>query len=191
MPDWDKVYTDKEVKGSTASSVLAENLHMLNKVNGDALYALDYASGLAGNAKLLAKEGYKVEAWDSSQIAVEKVNAYAKDNKLNIHAHSYDLEASELETPDQFDVIVVSYYLYRERLREIYNLLKQGGLLFYQTFSGKQVNGIGPSREEFRLHRGELLQVYSDMELLYYREDPEDCTGDNAAPGQVCFVARK
>ena len=191
MPDWDQVYAEKYVEDSTAATVLTENLHFLGGSKGETLRALDYASGLAGNAKLLDKEGYIVEAWDRSSVAVERVNDYSKKNKLNIHAHCYDLEVSLPEIPDQFDVIVVSYYLYRKKLTAIFDLLKQGGLLFYQTFSGEQYNGMGPSRADYRLHRGELLQAYSDMELLYYREDPADCNGEKAKPGQVYFVARK
>lgn len=191
MPDWNHVYAEKYVEDSTAAIVLTENLHLFGKAKGKTIHALDYASGLAGNAKLLVKEGCIVEAWDKSPVAVEKVNDYSKKNELNIHAHCYDLEMSLPEMSSQFDVIVVSYYLYREKLRDIYDLLKQGGLLFYQTFSGKQHKGMGPSRADFRLQRGELLQIYSDMELLYYREDPADCCEENAKPGQVYFVARK
>lgn len=42
MPNWDQVYTDKEVQDATVSRVLKENSHLLPAVG----YALDYASGL-------------------------------------------------------------------------------------------------------------------------------------------------
>lgn len=187
MADWDLVYTEKLIENSTPAEVLLVNKHLLS-TKGE---ALDYASGLAGNAILLAEKGYNVKAWDLSDVAVKKINQHAKNKKLSLNAEVYDLEKKQPDIQNQFDVVVVSYFLHRETLRYLYDILKKGGLLFYQTFSGSQFKEQGPSRKSFRLKKNELLNVFSDMQLLYYREDDENSTGPECKQGQVYFVAKK
>lgn len=187
MPDWNQVYLDRDIAEATAAEVLDGNAHYLPG-SGE---ALDYACGLAANAVLLAKKGLTVTALDQSEVAIEKVNAYAKLHSLDIDACSHDLEKNPPDYNERFDVIVVSYFLHRDTLAKLYQYLKKGGLLFYQTFSGEQVDGQGPSNPDFRLARGELLQAFSQMQLLYYREDPCLHNASSLSCGQVQFVAIK
>lgn len=188
MADWDEVYAAKKNESSTPAEVLINNVHLLAG-QGE---ALDYACGLAGNGVLLESLGYEVSAWDYSSVAVQKINELAQSCGRDIRAECVDLENNPPNVSNCFDVIVVSYFLYRENLRSLYEFLKPGGLLFYQTYSGDQINGVGPSRADFRLQRGELLNIFSDMELLYYRED---CllskASDSSKPDQVYFIAKK
>ena len=189
MPDWDKVYAEKNIEDVTPADVLKKNLHLLAG-SGE---ALDYACGLGGNAIMLESNGYQVSAWDCSNIGISKLNGYAEHHQLNISANCIDLEVEPPDSKNKFDVKVVSYFLHRETIRGLYDYLKTDGLLFYQTFSGQKMDGHGPSREEFRLRRGELLAIFSDMELLYYREDKADVRKGipDSRPGQVYFVAKK
>jgi len=191
MPDWNKVYREKDINAATPAEVLLQNSHLLPEKG----QALDYASGLAGNGFYLASKGLDVSVWDLSEIAIEKANAKARHEGIKLQGDVKDLENITLAKEDhkQFDIIVVSYFLHRQSLRNLYHYLKKGGLLFYQTFSGPQLNGTGPSRDAFRLHRGELLNVYSDMQLLYYREDTCHQANIHPAckPDQVYFVAIK
>jgi len=187
VPDWNAVYAEKTVTNATPAEVLTINDHLLS-TGGN---ALDYASGLAGNGTYLAAKGYQVSAWDLSETAVDKINTYAKIHELDIQAACYDLENNVPQIKNKFDLVVVSCFLHRETLRYLYDVLKKNGLLFYQTFSGLPVNGQGPSRESFRLRKNELLGVFSDMQLLFYREDDESATGENARQGLTYFVAKK
>ncbi len=191
MPDWNKIYSEKDINAATPAEVLLQNTHLLPEKGR----ALDYASGLAGNGFYLAHKGFNVSAWDLSEIAVEKTNAKASHEDIKLQAEVKDLEnTTALEkNHEQFDLIVVSYFLHRQSLRKLYDYLKKGGLLFYQTYSGQQRNGTGPARAAFRLHRGELLSVYSDMQLLYYREDTyhKNNAPPTSKPDQVYFVAMK
>ena len=187
MPDWNSVYKDKSIDDATPSDVLVINEHLLpgrGKV-------LDFASGLCGNGIHLAKKGYDVSAWDLSDIAVKKINKYAVDNDLSLQAAIHDLENNLPDIKNQFDIVIVSYFLHRESLRYLYDILKQGGLIFYQTFSGQQYKEQGPARDAFRLKQNELLNVFNDMQLLFYREDDKYSTGQGARQGQVMYVAKK
>jgi 2-polyprenyl-3-methyl-5-hydroxy-6-metoxy-1,4-benzoquinol methylase len=187
VADWELVYLEKSVAAATPAEVLKDNTHLLPATGT----ALDYASGLAGNGQLLARLGLAVTAWDYSSVAVEKVNQYAAAHSLKINAETKNLEQDYLLLDGQFDVICVSYFLHRPSIAKLYDLLAPGGLLFYQTFSGQQKNSTGPCREAFRLRRGELLQTFPMMELLFYREDPQHIEPRSVYSDQVLFVARK
>lgn len=187
MVDWNQVYQDKSVAEATPSRVLLDNQRLLPSGGK----ALDYASGLSGNGVFLAQQGFDVIAWDLSDIAVDKVNDFADKQKLTLYAEKMDLENNAEQLQGEFDVIVVSFFLYRKSLPVLYKLLKPRGVLFYQTFSGEQINGMGPSRSEFRLHRGELLDVFSELKLLSYREDPRSSERCGVIADQVFFVAQK
>lgn len=187
MADWEQIYAEKSVADAAPAEVLEDNMHLL-PASG---IALDYACGLAGNAQLLARQRLTVTAWDKSSVAVEKINQYAATRALKLHAEVKDLEQDYQQLSGQYDVICVSYFLHRPSMKKLYDLLAPGGLLFYQTFSGAQRNSVGPSRNAFRLRRGELLQTFSAMELLFYREDPQIVEPRNAYSDQVLFVAKK
>lgn len=191
MPDWDVVYAEKNIEDAKPADILIMNEHLLNARSADdAFHALDYACGLGGNAQYLAKKGFQVSAWDRSATAIEKISQFAKQQALPIDARVYDLENDRPEIKNKFDVIVVSFFLHRKSLRYLFDLLKTNGILFYQTFSGEPVDGQGPSNENFRLTRNELLTIYSDMQLLFYREDDE-CITMNGKNGLTYFVAKK
>lgn len=186
MPDWEAHYKSREVAEQTPADVLVMNQHLLSAQG----QALDYASGLAANGIWLANRGYRVSAWDGSQVAVDKVNQYARQQDLNLTAEVRDLE-SEWTATAGFDLLVVSFFLHRESLAGLSQLLRPGGLLFYQTFCGENINGRGPSNPDFRLKQGELLRVFSDLQLVFYREDNGMGDLSSGIRDQVLFVAAK
>ncbi|MDH5182949.1 MAG: methyltransferase domain-containing protein [Gammaproteobacteria bacterium] len=167
---WDKRYTEKNEAGP-ACAVLRENLHLLPSQGK----ALDLACGLGANALLLAQQGLSVEAWDISEVALQKLQATAIQKGLDINCRQCDLRSSVAET-NSFDVIVVSYFLQRETLPLLAQALRPNGLLYYQTFSRLRVDDSGPNNPEFRLADNELLQLIPDLHLRVYRE--EGLTGE-------------
>ncbi|MDH5570158.1 MAG: class I SAM-dependent methyltransferase [Gammaproteobacteria bacterium] len=186
MADWDNHYQSRQIGEKEIAPVLAANLHLLpgkGKV-------LDYACGLAMNAIWFASRGYDVTALDSSLVAIEKVNQYCHQNNIKINALVRDLEVDP-PVDELYDVVIVSFFLHRQTLRNIQNLIRPGGLLFYQTYSGHQVAGRGASNPAFRLQPGELLTVFSDMQILYYREDMDYGDVSKGDRGQALLVAAK
>ena len=166
MPDWNQHYLTQEVDQQTPTEVLKLNFHLL-PASGK---VLDYACGLAASGCSLAHRGFEVTAWDKSPVAIQKVQQYCDQYGLKINAAVRDLENNP-PTDEQFDMVVVSHFLHRPTLKNLQSILRPNGLLFYQTFSGEQREGRGPSNPDFRLHLGELLSVFSDMQILFYRED--------------------
>jgi tellurite methyltransferase len=154
-----------------ASRVLKEHLHLLPQ-NGR---ALDLACGAGGNAILLAQQGLQVDAWDIADVAIAALQETATKRQLSIHAEVRDVE-TDPPARDTFDVIVVSYFLDRRGIPALVEALKPGGLIYYQTFTRQRVSARGPQRADFRLAEQELLQLFSGLQLLFYRE--EGCVGD-------------
>jgi len=154
-----------------AARVLKENLHLLPESGR----ALDFACGFGGNAILLAQQDLKVDAWDISDVAIAALQDVALERQLSIQAEVRDVEENPPAT-ETFDVIVVSYFLDRDIIPALMQALKPGGLIFYQTFTRQRVSDRGPQRAEFRLADQELLQLFSDLQIMFYRE--EGCVGD-------------
>lgn len=186
MPDWNEHYLSREVGEQTPADVLLLNRHLLPQTGR----ALDYASGLAANGCWLAHRGYDVTAWDNSEIAISKINQYGSTYGLSLHAEVRDVENNP-PTEQAYDIVVVGFFLHRPTLHHLTQILKPGGLLFYQTFSGEQRDGRGPSNPDFRLQPGELLHRFSDMRILYYREDQHYGDPDAGIRDQALLVAAR
>ena len=183
---WNQRYKEKLAAEQQPAAVLTLN-QMLLSGKGK---ALDLACGLGGNAIFLAQQGYQVTALDYSEVALDMLASFADQSKLSITTSLFDLESQNIE-PDQFDIIVVSYYLQRDLFPELFRLLKQGGLLFYQTFAVEVDAGSGPKNTDFRLKKGELLSLCKGHELLFYREDQGCCIGDGCFNNDAMIVTRK
>ena len=167
---WNERYRDA-TGDPQASRVLREYLHLLPE-NG---LALDLACGLGGNSILLAQQGLQVDAWDIADVPIAALQEVAHKRQLSIQAEVRDVVANP-PVPETFDVIVVSYFLDRDIIPDLIQALKPGGLIYYQTFTRQRVSERGPQREEFRLADQDLLQLFSELQILFYRE--EGCVGD-------------
>jgi 2-polyprenyl-3-methyl-5-hydroxy-6-metoxy-1,4-benzoquinol methylase len=169
-----------------AARVLSENLHLLP---GDGR-ALDLACGLGGNALLLAEQGLEVEAWDIADVPIAALQAMTSEQQLPFRAQVRDVEANPPE-PGTFDVIVVSYFLNREIVPALMQALRPGGLIYYQTFTRQRVSDRGPQREEFRLDDQELLQLFSGLEVLFYREEGRVGDLQQGFRDEAMFIGRR
>lgn len=187
MPDWDQHYAAIDIGDARVADVLSLNDHLLAH-HGK---ALDYACGTAANGRWLEARGYDVSAWDNSPVVIDKLNAFSQQHDLRLKPELHDLEKMHPEQPSDFDLVVCSFFLHRSTIDRIPLLLKPGGLLFYQTYCGVQREGRGPSSLAFRLREGELLEIFSDMQLLYYREDGALGQGVNSMRDQALLVAAK
>lgn len=169
-----------------ASQVLRENLHLLPG-NGR---ALDLACGLGANAMLLAQQDLEVDAWDIADVAVAALHDTALKRQLTLNAEVRDVEADPPETT-AFDVIVVSHFLDRGIIPALIEALKPGGLIYYQTFTRQRVSERGPQREELRLAEQELLQLFSGLQVLFYREEGRIGDIQKGFRDEAMFVGRK
>ncbi|MBF0422614.1 MAG: class I SAM-dependent methyltransferase [Magnetococcales bacterium] len=168
------------------SQVVLQNLHLIPQQGS----ALDLASGLGGNALLLASHGLHTRAWDLSDVAIQRLNLQASSLDLPLLAEVRDVIASPPE-PNSFDCIVVSRFLHRTLAQPIIDALKPGALLLYQTFTVEKKPSVGPSRHDFLLGVNELLRMFAGLRLLVYREEGRQGNGDLGWRNEAMFVGRK
>jgi 2-polyprenyl-3-methyl-5-hydroxy-6-metoxy-1,4-benzoquinol methylase len=161
---WNQIYSRANDDVPVACRALRDYAYLLPSSGR----ALDVACGRGGNALLLAEYGLQTTAMDISAQALALVQQHARDKGLTIETIEGDT-ADFASVDDQYDVIVVSNYLDRDFCRRIDSLLAPGGMLFYQTFvKDKADPACGPSRPEFLLDAGELLQLFQSLRALLH-----------------------
>lgn len=182
---WNKHYAEAELPSShQACEVLQRNTALL-PLSGR---ALDLACGLGANALLLAEHGLEVSAWDIAESGLAKLQQAASAQHLAITTRQHDAEQAP-PAPDSFDVIVVSRFLHRPILPALARALKPGGLLFYQTFHRHKPAG-GPSNPDFLLERGELLRIFTDLQLCFYQEYAQVGNPESGNRHETLFVGQ-
>ncbi|MBD2857590.1 class I SAM-dependent methyltransferase [Spongiibacter sp. KMU-158] len=133
--------------------------------------ALDLACGLGGNAVYLAEHGFTVDAMDSSAVALQIIGEFATEKQLKINLIHRDVERGALLPANTYDVIAVSYFLFRPLFPALISTLKPGGLIYYQTFNRLRRDKGGPRSPDFLLEVSELAAQFKELETLFYSED--------------------
>jgi tellurite methyltransferase len=182
---WNQRYSNSDSAGQVCR-VLNDNAHLL-PASGR---SLDLACGLGGNALYLAEQGLDSHAWDISTTALDTLSGFALHRGLQVCTEQRDIETSPPAAAN-FNVIVVSQFLFRPLFPALVEALKTGGLLFYQTFNQQKLSASGPSNPEYLLSKGELLQQLSLLELLFYREDGDTGKLDKGLRNCSYFVGKK
>ncbi len=164
---WDKRYeTEVYIFGKEPVEFLTEHIDILPGGK-----ALDIAMGEGRNAVFLAKNGFDVDGCDISEIAVKKARELAQENKVTIHAFVADLETYQLPK-NTYDVIACFYYLQRNLIPQMKDALKPGGVIIYETYTieNREHGFGGPKNEDYLLKPNELLNLFKDLKIIYYRE---------------------
>ncbi len=184
---WNNIYAEAVIGSEGVSRVLVENEHLLPKEGR----ALEIACGTASDSIFLAKHGLQTDAWDISDAVVAKINSYANKNKLPVNAQARDINVQPPKD-DTYDVIVLAHFLERKIVPALINSIKPGGLIFYQTFV-KDVTASysGPSNPSFRLDMNELLQLFSGMQVVVYREEVLIGDVSKGFRNEAMMIARK
>ena len=116
---------------------------------------LDVAAGTGRHARLFAARGAEVVAVDRDEEALAALR-----DVTGIQTRVADLEGAAWPlSRENFDAIVVTNYLHRPRLRDLLDALAPGGVLLYETFAAGNERFGRPSKPDFLLRNGELLDV--------------------------------
>ncbi len=165
LDKWNRRHREAGDEGRPAQ-VLLRNLHLLPESGK----ALDLACGRGANALLLAEQGLETHAWDFSPVALERLDAAAAARGVSLQTQVRDVVAHPPE-PGSFDVILVSFFLEREIVPRLIAALRPGGKIYYQTFTREVYMDRGPSTPAWRLEKNELLRLFRELDVHYYRED--------------------
>jgi SAM-dependent methyltransferase len=161
---WDKKYQENSslLKDRAISTKLEKIITQANVG-----VALDIACGVGRHSIYLAKLGFSVDAFDISQIAIDKLT---QKNISNITTKTIDLEGF-IPLVNHYDFIIMTNYLDRELIPYLARALKKDGLLFIETYMQHENNSKPMSNPSFMLQKEELKTFFDDkFEVLDYDE---------------------
>ena len=155
---------DSRLHGTEPPSAWVKRWSHLIKPHGT---VLDVACGYGRHAYYFHQLNHPVTRVDRAQEAIESIA---------IEAHVCEKVVADIENgawpfaSRQFDAVVVANYLWRPLMATLLASLAPGGVLIYETFaSGNETVGK-PSRPDFLLHPGELLQVCKDLAIVAFED---------------------
>ncbi|KXB08578.1 hypothetical protein AKJ56_00880 [candidate division MSBL1 archaeon SCGC-AAA382N08] len=132
--------------------------------------ALDVGCGAGRNSLFLADQGYEVDAIDFSEEAIKRGKSRAQDLGLEINWIQADVNKYEFPS-EKYDLIIVTFFHPRGMLSEIKKSLKNDGFFLYEHHLSVEDEIVrGPKSDKFRYEPNELLKLFSDFQVLYYRE---------------------
>ncbi len=144
---------------------------------------LDVACGLGRHAYWFYGLNHTLALVDRAPAAIDSIA---------IPAAACQKVTADIETgpwpfaQQQFDAVVVTNYLWRPLMPTLLASLAPGGVLIYETFSKGNETVGKPSRADFLLQPGELLQVCKDLRVVAF----EDGFVDGALGKQPRFIQR-
>ena len=131
---------------------------------------LDFASGYGRHSMALSSSfpgRFEILATDYNHAALRELAAQFPNVKT-LHT---DLENTNIWpfADHDFDVVLVTNYLFRPRLPELFRLIRNEGFLAYETFADGNGTYGRPSNPNFLLNDGELPACLpNDFEILDY-----------------------
>lgn len=136
---------------------------------------LDVACGHGRHARWFYERNHSVVLVDRSQEAIESIAIPAQACEAVVA----DIEAGPWPFAGrQFDAVVVTNYLWRPLIPTLLGSLAPGGVLIYETFTQGNETVGKPSRPEFLLRTGELLEVCRSLRVVAFEDGfQEDSQG--------------
>ena len=169
---WNKKYSERSHSSLEPDPFLvgAHDEFLLGTTPG---LALDVAGGVGRHSIWLAQRGWRVKLLDISEVGIKQAqeNAQRTGMKSSIYTEIHDLNTMRDLGREQYDLVVVFFFLQRELFHALAAALKPGGLLIYKTYTTEQKNFPGgPSHPMFLLEPNELLHAFRSMRVLHYHE---------------------
>lgn len=154
--------------------------------------ALDVACGPGRHVRWLAARGLQVTAVDRDADALQPLCPLAEVLVADIENGPWPLPGR------QFDLVLVTNYLWRPLWPALRAALAPGGLLVIETFTRGNETVGRPARPDFLLEPGELLQVCLGLRIVAFEDGYLDApprfvqriaalNPDPAVPGPLRF----
>ncbi len=156
---WDSRYAvEKYVLGKSPIAFLRDNVDLLPQGK-----ALDIAMGEGRNGVFLATRGFQVLGLDISDKGLRKAHQLAKEFNTTIQTKAVDLEDATLPE-NEYDVVVMTYYLQRDLFPQIKKALKPNGVALIETYHEGHARHRPDFPKEYLLGAHELLEVFQDFQ---------------------------
>lgn len=149
------------MRGTEAPSAWVQRWSHLVPAGGP---VLDVACGHGRHLRWFAGRGHAVTGVDRSAEAIAAVAGLGRAVEADIENGPWPFAG------ERFDAVVVTNYLWRPLLPTLVASVAEGGVLIYETFAvGNQSVGK-PSRPDFLLQPGELLQASAGLHVVAYED---------------------
>jgi SAM-dependent methyltransferase len=125
---------------------------------------LDVACGHGRHLRWFVQRGHGVTGVDRSPEAIEAVATLGRAVLADIENGPWPFDG------ERFDAVVVTNYLWRPLLPVIVASVAEGGTLIYETFAAGNESVGKPSRPDFLLQPGELLQACEGLHVVAYED---------------------
>ncbi len=125
---------------------------------------LDVACGSGRHLRWFAQRGCRVTGVDRDASATEPLHALGEIVVTDIENGPWPLVGRS------FDAVVVTNYLWRPLLATIVASVAEGGVLIYETFAAGNETVGKPSRPDFLLRPGELLEATRGLRVVAYED---------------------
>ena len=139
---------------------------------------LDVACGFGRHTYHFFELNHALTAVDRAQAAIESIA---------IEAQFCEKVTADIENDPwpfagrQFAAVVVTNYLWRPLMPALLASLAPGGVLIYETFAQGNETVGKPSRPDFLLRPGELLQICQDLRVVAFEDGFIEGTGARSA----------
>ena len=129
---------------------------------------LDLACGGGRHGRLFLDGGWPVTFLDRDISGIQDL---AGQTGATVIAADLESDGPWPLSGRQFDIVIVTNYLWRPVMGRILDLVAPGGLILYETFArGNEAFGR-PSNPDFLLEEGELKRILpGDFEVLQYEQ---------------------
>ncbi len=125
---------------------------------------LDVACGSGRHVRWFAQRGARVTGVDRDAAAVAPLTQIAEIVVADIEGGPWPFDGRH------FDAVVVTNYLWRERLPQILASVAPGGVLICETFAAGNETVGKPSNPKFLLRPGELIQVSAGWRVVAFED---------------------
>ncbi|RLK45733.1 class I SAM-dependent methyltransferase [Cupriavidus plantarum] len=153
---------------------------------------LDLACGGGRHAVWLASRGFDVLAVDRDPVAVASLPATVMGRAVTGRVADLEQGAWPLGDVPPLDGIVVTNYLHRPLWPHLLGAVAPGGVLIYETFAAGNETVGKPSRPDFLLRPGELLDVVrGPLRVIGYEDGVLEARRPDRAPAfvqRICAV---
>lgn len=148
---------------------------------------LDVACGHGRHACWFYEQNHRVALVDRAQEAIDSIASI-------IPANACEAVVADIENGPwpfagrQFASVVVTNYLWRPLFPTLIDSLQPGGVLIYETFTQGNETVGKPSRADFLLRPGELLEACRALRVVAF-EDGFQQAPDGSAPRFIQRIA--
>lgn len=125
---------------------------------------LDLACGHGRHLRWFAQRGCRVTGVDRDAAALRSSDGLGELITADVENGPWPLPGR------RFDAVVVTNYLWRALLPTLVASVAGGGVLIYETFAAGNETVGKPSRPDFLLRPGELLQACAGLRIVAYED---------------------